>query len=79
MLTFLGILVYHINVKLKSNICKRLDLKKNIIKLAQKVPCKHEIGLCCFPNVSDDGDELTPLLSPPLPQFREPLIDNINH
>ena len=85
MLTFLVILVYHIKVKLKSNICKRLDLNKNINKVVQKIPCKHTSRPCCFSNESSDDDELTPLLSQPLPcvvhfeQFREPLIDNIHH
>ena len=65
-MTFLGILIYHVGVKLRSKVksCSCLKLKIWLLKLEQKIPFKHQIGLCCFPS---DNDETAPLVHQPLP------------
>ena len=83
-MTFLGTLACHVGVKLRSKvtICRYLKLKTWLIKLAQNIPFKHQIGVCCFPS---NNDETTTLLHQPLPpvtqygQYREPLIGDTNN
>ena len=89
MFTFLGILTYHIGVKVRSkvrsNACGCLKFKTRLLKLTEKIPFKHQVRLYCCPNESEDNDETTPLLSQPLPpviqynQYREPLIGDTNN
>ena len=72
MLTFLGIIIYHIIVRVKNRqpICER------ILCLSKKIPCKHQILLCCHCNESEENDETAPLLPQPLAPCvqREPLL-----
>ena len=86
MLTFLGILTYHVSVKItKLSVFKRLKMKARLTKLARKIPFKHQIGQCCCPGESHDLDETTPLLAQSLPpvvqynDYREKLIDETDN
>ena len=85
MTTFLGILIYHIGAKMKINICDCMKFKIWLLKFAQKIPFKHQIGLYCCPKDTEDNDETTTLLSQPLPpviqcgQYREPLIGDTHN
>ena len=71
LLTFLGILFYHIFVRLKvKSHCFKCagNLKRNVSGLTQKVPhiYKQQIASCCCRNESGDTDETTYLVSPTL-------------
>ena len=84
-MTFLGIFIYHAGAKMRSNFCECLKFKMWLIKLAQKIPFKHQIRLYCCPRETEDNDEIEALLPQPLPpvirygQFREPLIGDTNN
>lgn len=73
MLIFLGIIIYHIivRVKIRQPICER------ILCLSEKIPCKHQILICChcYNNESEENDETATLLPQPLVPCvqREPL------
>ena len=62
MLMFLVILTYHVSVRIKSIISGHIKLNSQFSKLTQKIPCMHQIGLCCCQKESGESDEITPLL-----------------
>ena len=67
MFIFLGIILYHIKMRIgiKIPICQRIKLESRLPKLSNKILCKHQIELCCC-NETEGNDETAPLLSQPL-------------
>ena len=82
MLTFLGILVYHISARINLNICARLKPKVSLTKVIDKIPFKDRIKPYFCPSELEDDSERTLLLPQPLPtvaRYREPLIDDTDN
>ena len=82
MLTFLGILTYHISTRIKLNIYSKLTTKVSLTKLMEKIPFKDHIKPYLCPSEVEDDSETTALLPQSLPavaQYHELLVDDTNN
>ena len=80
-LTFLGILTYHISARIKLNVHSKLTTKVSLTKLMDQIPFKDCIKPYLCPSEVEDDSETTVLLPQSLPavaQYREPLVGDTN-